>query len=39
MATKVVRVIGKIARGRLTIYWQLSNGLIFAKSVPIRRRG
>lgn len=36
MATKVVRIIGKIIRGRKTVYIQLSNGMIFAKSVPAR---
>lgn len=35
-AVKAVKVIGKIIRGRKTVFIQLANGIIFAKSVPAR---
>ena len=34
---KVAWAIGKISHGRLTVYWKLSNGRIYAKSIPVRR--
>jgi hypothetical protein len=37
MATKVVRIIGKIIHGRKTVYAQLSDGRILVVSRPLKR--
>ena len=34
---KIVRIIGWVRHGRLTMYWQTSNGRIYAKSIPLRK--
>lgn len=37
MATKVVRIIGKIIRGRKTVVMQFADGRILVVSRPLKR--